>query len=73
MKFDSLRATWRYWLIGTIIAVVGIIVARFVAPHYLGKTQTVLTSVGRLTGFAGLIIIAFGVNRRIKRDSEKNF
>ncbi|MBK9992160.1 MAG: hypothetical protein IPP19_15915 [Verrucomicrobia bacterium] len=55
MKFENLRATWRYWLIGTVIAVVGVILARLVAPHYVGKTQTVLSSVGRLTSFVGLI------------------
>ncbi|MBK9989449.1 MAG: hypothetical protein IPP19_01630 [Verrucomicrobia bacterium] len=70
MKFENLRATWRYWLIGTVIAVVGVILARLVAPHYVGKTQTVLSSVGRLTSFVGLIVIAYGVNKRIKSESK---
>lgn len=70
MKFQSLRASWRYWVIGTIIAVAGVIIARLVAPHYVGKTQTTLSSVGRLTSFVGLIVIAFGVNKRIKSESK---
>ena len=72
MKFTSLRAYWRYWLIGTVVAVVGVIIARLVAPHYTEKTQTALTSFGRLLSFAGLIVIAFGVNKRVKRESEDN-
>jgi len=72
VKFTSLRANWRIWLTGTAIAVAGVIIARLVAPHYTGKTQTALSSAGRLTSFAGLIVIIFGVNRRLKRDSEEN-
>ncbi len=72
MKFTSLRANKRSWVIGITLAVVGVIIARLVAPHYTDKTQVALSSVGRLISFAGLIVIIFGVNRRIKRDSEEN-
>ncbi len=72
MKFDSLRATWRTWLLGTLIALLGVILVRLVAPHTTGKTQAILSALGRLTSFSGLIIIIFGINRRIKRDSEDN-
>ncbi len=71
MKFTSLRASWRSWALGTIIAIIGIILVRVVSPHTTGKTQAALVSAGRLTSFAGLIIIVFGVNRRIKRDSQE--
>ena len=72
MKFTSLRASWRQWVIGIALAVVGVIIARLVSPHYTGKTQVALLSAGRLTSFAGLIVIVFAVNRRIKRESEEN-
>jgi len=72
VKFNSLRANWRIWLSGTAIAVTGVIIARLVAPHFEGKTQAVLSMIGRFTGFAGLIVIVFGVNRRLKRDSQEN-
>lgn len=72
MKFDSLRANWRLWLLGLLIALTGVVIARVAAPHYTGKTQTVLTSLGRLTGFAGLIVIAFGVKKRISDSTDKS-
>ena len=72
MKFDSLRANWRLWLLGLVVALAGVVIARVTAPHATGKTQTILVSLGRLISFAGLFVIALGIKRRVQTTDEDN-
>lgn len=72
MKFDNLRANWRLWLLGLVIALAGVVIARVAAPHYTGKTQTVLVSIGRLISFVGLFVIALGIKRRATKNADDN-
>jgi hypothetical protein len=65
MKFDALRAARRYWIAGFVIALIGVLLARVVAPHFEARPRTILNTAGRLLGMGGLVVIAFGVNRRI--------
>jgi hypothetical protein len=65
MKFDALKAARRYWIAGIVIALVGVLLARVVAPHFEARPRTILNVAGRLLGMGGLVVIAFGVSRRI--------
>jgi len=72
VKFENLRANWRLWLLGLVVALAGVVIARVAAPHYTGKTQTVLVSIGRLISFAGLFFIALGIKRRMSNTDKEN-
>ena len=71
MKFDVLRASRRYWITGIAVAMIGILLARVIAPHFEGRPHVVLTAIGRLLGFSGLIIISIGVSRRVNDTNEQ--
>jgi hypothetical protein len=70
MKLDALHTSRRYWITGIAVALIGILVARVIAPHFEGRPSVVLTAIGRLLGFGGLIIISIGVSRRVKDTNE---
>jgi peptidoglycan/LPS O-acetylase OafA/YrhL len=72
VKFDSLRSNWRLWLLGLVVALAGVVIARVAAPHATGKTQTMLISLGRLVSFAGLFVIALGIKRRAQTTDKDN-
>ena len=65
MKFDALHAARRYWIAGIVIALIGVFLARVVAPHFDNQTGVMLTVAGRLLGMGGLIVIAIGISRRV--------
>ena len=54
------------WLIGTLIAFVGVAVARLVAPTMPADQQMLVTLGGRLLAVAGLLVLMFGIHRRIR-------
>jgi len=64
MKFASLRATRRYWITGVAAALIGILLARAVAPQFSGRSKTLVNVAGQLMAMGGLIVIAFGISRR---------
>jgi hypothetical protein len=65
MKFDTLKAARRTWIAGGIVALIGVLLARLVAPHFEARPRTILNAVGRLLGMAGLVVIAIGISRRV--------
>ena len=65
MKFDTLKAARRYWIVGGIIALIGVLCARVVAPHFEARPRTTINAVGRLLGIAGMFVIAIGIGRRV--------
>ena len=54
-----------YWITGTLVAFSGVLLARWVAPHFVDAARSVLAAAGQLAGVAGLFIIALGVRRRV--------
>ena len=67
----TLRAkTALYWIAGIVTAFGGVAIARWIAPHYEGKTAAYLAAGGQLLALMGLVIIAFGVRQRVWRKPE---
>jgi len=64
MKFESLRTARRYWIAGIATSLIGIVLARVVAPHFADKAGVIVKFLGQLLAIIGLFIIAIGVNRR---------
>lgn len=69
MKFETLRSARRFWVSGIFIALVGIALARFVAPQFETKIAIITKVVGQLIALTGLLIICIGIKRRISGDS----
>jgi len=65
MKFDALRSARRTWIAGMVIALIGVLLARVIAPHFENRPRILLNVTGRILGIAGLVVTAFGINRRI--------
>jgi len=65
MKFDTLKAARRYWIVGAVIAMIGVLLARVVAPHFEARPRSLLNVAGRLLGMAGMVVIAIGISRRV--------
>lgn len=55
------------WIAGTLVAFLGVGLARGLAPHVAVPAQEVVAAIGRLLGMAGLFILALGVHRRVRR------
>jgi hypothetical protein len=68
-RTSSLRASARRWLLGTLLALIGVVLARLVAPTCTKSTSTGLTLVGQLLGLTGLFIIARGIRRRLHEEA----
>ena len=66
----NVMANARYWVTGTLVALAGVAVARFVAPQFAPSGRIALTVGGQLLALAGLIIISVGVSRRVRNHSE---
>lgn len=69
MKFETLRGARRFWISGIIAAIVGILLARFVAPQFEPKTAIIAKVAGQLIAMAGLLIICIGIKRRTSGDN----
>ncbi len=64
-------ANARFWLGGIAAAIVGIVVARLVAPAVPpGSVRVTVTVAGQLLSLAGLALICFGVSRRVRRGAD---
>lgn len=68
----NVAANARYWIAGTLIALAGVALARLVAPSLGSPTRLYCTVGGQLLALAGLVLLAYGVSRRVRRDSESN-
>lgn len=55
-----------FWTAGILVAAVGIVCARAIAPSLAGTPRIFLTLGGQLFALGGLFIICLGVRRRIK-------
>jgi len=69
MKFETLRSARRFWINGILLAVVGIVLARLVAPQLETKIAIIVKVGGQLIALTGLLIICIGIKRRISGDS----
>lgn len=60
----------RYWVAGTLVALIGVALARVIGPRLEPSMQIVCTVAGQLLALAGLGIISVGVSRRVWRSEE---
>ncbi len=65
MRFQSLYSVRNYWIAGIVLAVVGVLLARVVAPGLEGKARSGMALAGQLIAVAGLVTISFGIRKRI--------
>ena len=61
----NLATPW--WLGGVALAAVGVILVRIAAPSLGGASRPVVEVAGQLLALGGLVVIAFGVSRRVHR------
>ncbi|PTX99057.1 hypothetical protein [Opitutus sp. ER46] len=57
----------RYWVTGTLTATVGVLLARVVAPHAAAGLRVPAALGGEILAIGGLLVICFGVSRRVNR------
>jgi hypothetical protein len=62
----NLRANPRPWITGTVIAFLGVALARVVAPHVGGAWRFGFTLSGELVALTGLLVIGLGIRRRLR-------
>ena len=62
----NLRDNARYWIIGIALAVAGVSANRVFAPHLDTRPRAVVALAGELVALAGLGVIIFGINRRLR-------
>jgi hypothetical protein len=57
------------WVGGVVLAALGVILARLVAPAAAGTLRPWLEAAGKLIALGGLFVIAAGVSRRVRGGS----
>ncbi|MCX6954143.1 MAG: hypothetical protein NTV51_18495 [Verrucomicrobia bacterium] len=62
----ALKASARHWIAGTVLAFVGVAVARLVAPGLESRPRAWLTLAGQITALGGLFVILLGIRRRLR-------
>jgi hypothetical protein len=63
----ALRASARHWLAGLALAISGVVVNRLLAPVFAGaQLRAAFALAGELAALTGLVIIMFGVRRRLR-------
>ena len=62
----ALRASARFWIVGTTVAFVGVAVSRLLARGFDGRAHATLALTGELIALSGLMIILFGIRRRLR-------
>lgn len=63
----ALRASARHWLAGLALAFAGVSVNRLLAPAFApGHARAAFALVGELAALTGLVVIMFGIRRRIR-------
>ena len=63
----ALRFSARYWITGIILAIVGVSANRLLAPLFDPRPRSLVAVVGELVAIAGLCVIVFGINRRLRQ------
>ena len=66
----NVRASLAYWITGTVIAICGVILARWIAPLAVDRLRLYATLGGQLLALGGLVIISVGVSRRLQKGQE---
>jgi hypothetical protein len=61
----------RPWIAGTLVAMLGVMSARVLAPSLSGQIRIVAQVGGQLLALGGLFILCFGVRRRIQTASQR--
>lgn len=67
----NVRMQSRYWLAGTLLALVGVTVARGAAALGGGWSPHAAAVAGRLLAGAGLFVLTLGVSRRVQRQHDR--
>lgn len=62
----AFHASARHWLAGLALAVLGVVIARLVAPGFAPRPRATLALVGEVVALAGLLVIALGIRRRLR-------
>jgi hypothetical protein len=65
----TVRANAGPWIVGTLLALIGVALARLVAPTLAGHARLLATLGGQLLGLGGLFVICLGVRRRLRAAS----
>lgn len=65
----AFHASARHWLAGLVLAAAGVAIARLIAPAFADRARAALALAGELVALAGLLVIALGIRRRIRRAS----
>jgi hypothetical protein len=68
MKNVTARAP--YWISGTLVALGGAAMARFLAPTLDAGARAGCSVAGQILALAGLAVICLGVSRRVRGPSE---
>jgi hypothetical protein len=63
---SALRFSARYWLTGIALAFVGVSANRLLAPLFDPRPRAIVAVAGELIALAGLGVIIFGINRRLR-------
>jgi hypothetical protein len=66
----NVAANARFWIAGTFVALAGVALARGVAPSLGSPARLYCTVGGQLLALSGLVLLAYGVSRRVRRDGE---
>jgi hypothetical protein len=62
----NVTANARFWVVGILVALGGVGLARAIAPLSAGHLRVALTVGGQLLALGGLLIISVGVSRRVR-------
>lgn len=58
----------RFWVGGVAIASLGVVLARVISPTFSGSAQVVVILIGQSVAVLGLVLICWGVSRRVWRE-----
>jgi hypothetical protein len=61
-----------HWINGSFIAFLGVVLVRVVAPALDGRLRLASMLAGQLIALAGLLVIALGVRRRVRRSTRSS-
>ena len=61
------KAAAGHWIFGTAMAFAGVAVSRLLAPGFAGRAHAVVALAGQLIALGGLVVILFGIRRRLRR------
>ena len=54
-----------YWIAGILVSIMGLILAKLIAPSSAPELKNILTLIGIGSALGGLIIITFGTKKKI--------